>query len=161
MSNISIKEPPFDIYAKPVYDINDIKRILPHRSPFLLVDKVLYLDDDYIVAVKNVTMNEPFFTGHFPDEPIMPGVLQVEALAQAGGIFVLNSVPDPENYSTYFLKISDVRFRSKVVPGDVLIFSLKLTGPIKRGICTTFGKIFVGDKVVMEGTLTAQIVKNK
>jgi UDP-3-O-[3-hydroxymyristoyl] N-acetylglucosamine deacetylase/3-hydroxyacyl-[acyl-carrier-protein] dehydratase len=111
--------------------------------------------------MKSVTMNEPFFTGHFPDEPIMPGVLQVEALAQAGGIFVLNSVPDPENYSTYFLKISDVRFRSKVVPGDVMIFSLKLTGPIKRGICTTYGKIFVGDKVVMEGYLTAQIVKNK
>jgi len=161
MSTISIKEPPFDIYSKPVYDINDIKKILPHRSPFLLVDKVLYLDNEYIVAVKNVTMNEPFFTGHFPDEPIMPGVLQVEALAQAGGIFVLNSVPDPENYSTYFLKISDVRFRAKVIPGDVLIFSLKLTGPIKRGICTTFGKIFVGDKVVMEGFLTAQIVKNK
>ena len=161
MSTINIKEPPFDIYSKPVYDINDIKKILPHRSPFLLVDKVLYLDNEYIVAVKNVTMNEPFFTGHFPDEPIMPGVLQVEALAQAGGIFVLNSVPDPENYSTYFLKISDVRFRAKVIPGDVLIFSLKLTGPIKRGICTTFGKIFVGDKVVMEGFLTAQIVKNK
>ena len=161
MSNITVKEPPFDIYADPVYDINDIKKILPHRPPFLLVDKVLFLDEDNIVAVKNVTMNEHFFTGHFPDEPIMPGVLQVEALAQAGGIFVLNSVSDPENYSTYFLKISDVRFRSKVVPGDVMVFSLKLTGPIKRGICTTFGKIFVGDKVVMEGYLTAQIVKNR
>ena len=161
MSNITVKEPPFDIYTDPVYDINEIKKILPHRPPFLLVDKVLYLDDDNIVAVKNVTMNEHFFTGHFPDEPIMPGVLQVEALAQAGGIFVLNSVPDPENYSTYFLKISDVRFRSKVVPGDVMIFSLKLTGPIKRGICTTYGIIFVGNKVVMEGYLTAQIVKNR
>jgi len=161
MSNITVKEPPFDIYTDPVYDINEIKKILPHRPPFLLVDKVLYLDDDNIVAVKNVTMNEHFFTGHFPDEPIMPGVLQVEALAQAEGIFVLNSVPDPENYSTYFLKISDVRFRSKVVPGDVMIFSLKLTGPIKRGICTTYGKIFVGNKVVMEGYLTAQIVKNR
>ncbi len=161
MSNYIVKEPPFDIYSEPVYGINDIKKILPHRPPFLLMDKVLYLDNEYIVAVKNVTMNEPFFTGHFPDEPIMPGVLQVEALAQAGGIFVLNSVPDPENYSTYFLKISDVRFRSKVVPGDVMIFSLILTGPIKRGICTTYGKIFVGDKVVMEGHLTAQIVKNK
>ena len=156
-----LKEPPFDIYADPVYDINDIRKILPHRPPFLLVDKVLHLSDEHIVAVKTVTMNEPFFVGHFPDEPIMPGVLQVEAMAQAGGIFVLNSVDEPELYSTYFLKINDVRFRSKVVPGDVIVFSIELSAPIKRGICSMYGKAYVGDKVVMEGHLVAQITKNK
>lgn len=160
-NNIMLKEPPFDIYAEPVYDINDIRKILPHRPPFLLVDKVLHLSDEHIVAVKTVTMNEPFFTGHFPDEPIMPGVLLVEAMAQAGGIFVLNSVEEPELYSTYFLKINDVRFRSKVVPGDVVVFSIELSAPIKRGICSMFGKAYVGDKVVTEGHLVAQIAKNK
>lgn len=160
-NNTMLKKPPFDIYAEPVYDINDIRKLLPHRPPFLLVDKVLYLSDEHIVAMKTVTMNEPFFTGHFPDEPIMPGVLQVEAMAQAGGIFVLNSVSDPELYSTYFLKINDVRFRSKVVPGDVLVFSIELSGPIKRGICSMHGKAYVGEKVVMEGQLVAQIAKNK
>lgn len=156
-----LKQPPFDIYAEPVYDVNQIKAILPHRPPFLLVDKVLELTDDVIVATKNVTMNEPFFVGHFPDEPIMPGVLQVEAMAQAGGIFVLNQVENPECYSTYFLKINDVRFRSKVVPGDVIVFSIELSAPIKRGICSMNGKAYVGNKLVMEGQLTAQIVKNK
>jgi UDP-3-O-[3-hydroxymyristoyl] N-acetylglucosamine deacetylase/3-hydroxyacyl-[acyl-carrier-protein] dehydratase len=160
MNKFDIIKPPFDIYAEPVYDINQIQKIIPHRPPFLLIDKVLHIDDERIVAVKTVTMNEPFFAGHFPGEPIMPGVLQVEALAQAGGVFFLSKVPDPEKYSTYFLKINDVRFRSKVVPGDVLVFSLLLTSA-KRGITTTYGKIFVGDKVVMEAQLTAQIVKNK
>ncbi|MBT3453412.1 MAG: bifunctional UDP-3-O-[3-hydroxymyristoyl] N-acetylglucosamine deacetylase/3-hydroxyacyl-ACP dehydratase [Lentimicrobiaceae bacterium] len=158
---LMLKKPPFDIYAEPYYDINQIKKILPHRPPFLLVDKVLVLTDDHIVAMKSVTLNEPYFVGHFPDEPIMPGVLQVEAMAQAGGIFVLNSVDEPELYSTYFLKIDEVRFRSKVGPGDVLIFSIELTGPIKRGICSMIGKAYVGDKVVMEGKLVAQIAKNK
>ena len=156
-----LKKPPFDIYAEPLYDINAIKKILPHRPPFLLVDKVLEMSENNITAVKNVSLNEPFFVGHFPDEPIMPGVLQVEAMAQVGGIFVLNQVDDPKLYSTYFLKINDVRFRSKVVPGDVLVFTIELTGPIKRGICSMFGKAYVGDKVVMEGNLIAQIVKNK
>jgi len=156
-----LKKPPFDIYAKPLYDINQIKNILPHRPPFLLVDKVLEMSENNITAVKNVSLNEPFFIGHFPDEPIMPGVLQVEAMAQVGGIFVLNQVDEPELYSTYFLKINDVRFRSKVVPGDVLVFTIELTGPIKRGVCSMFGKAYVGDKVVMEGKLVAQIVKNK
>ena len=155
------KKPPFDIYADPVYDINQIKNILPHRPPFLLVDKVLELSDEYIVALKNVTMNEHFFEGHFPDEPIMPGVLQVEAMVQAGGIFVLNQMPDPELYSTYFLKINDTRFRQKVVPGDVLVFVIELTAPMKRGICSMQGKAYVGNQVVMEGLMTAQIVKNK
>lgn len=156
-----LKKPPFDIYAEPLYDINAIKKILPHRPPFLLVDKVLEMSENNITAVKNVSLNEPFFIGHFPDEPIMPGVLQVEAMAQVGGIFVLNQVDEPELYSTYFLKINDVRFRSKVVPGDVLVFTIELTGPIKRGICSMYGKAYVGDKVVMEGKLVAQIVKNK
>jgi len=119
------------------------------------------MNDKNITAVKNVSLNEPFFVGHFPDEPIMPGVLQVEAMAQVGGIFVLNQVNEPELYSTYFLKINDVRFRSKVVPGDVLVFTIELTSPIKRGICSMYGKAYVGDKVVMDGHLVAQIVKIK
>lgn len=161
--NISdmLKKPPFDIYCDPYYDVNDIKNILPHRPPFLLVDKVLEMSDNFIIALKNVSLNEPFFIGHFPNEPIMPGVLQVEAMAQAGGIFVLNQVEQPELYSTYFLKIDDVRFKAKVIPGDVLIFVIELTRPIKRGICFMHGKAYVGDKVVMEGHLVAQIIKNK
>ncbi len=156
-----IKEPPFDIYAEPVYDINRIKKILPHRAPFLLVDKILEISKDHIVGLKNVTMNEPFFLGHFPNEPIMPGVLQIEAMAQTGGIFVLHGISDPEKYSTYFLKINNVRFRCKVTPGDTLIFSLELAAQIKRGICDMRGKVFVGNKLVMQGDLIAQIVKNK
>jgi UDP-3-O-[3-hydroxymyristoyl] N-acetylglucosamine deacetylase/3-hydroxyacyl-[acyl-carrier-protein] dehydratase len=155
------KKPPFDIYADPVYDINQIRKMLPHRPPFLLVDKVLEVTDEYIVAVKNVTMNEPFFVGHFPDEPLMPGVLQVEAMVQAGGIFILQQVDQPELYSTYFLKINDTRFRHKVVPGDVIVFVIELTSPVKRGICSMKGKAYVGNKLVMEGEMTAQIVKNK
>lgn len=156
-----LKKPPFDIYAEPLLDVIQIQKILPHRSPFLLVDKVLEMSNTHIIAVKNVTMNEPFFAGHFPEEPIMPGVLQVEAMAQAGGIFVLHQVPDPKFYSTYFLKINNVRFRGKVVPGDTLVFSIELINPIRRGICQMRGKAYVGDKVVMDGELTAQIVKNK
>ncbi len=155
------KKPPFDIYADPVYDINQIRKMLPHRPPFLLVDKVLEVTDEYIVAVKNVTMNEPFFVGHFPNEPLMPGVLQVEAMVQAGGIFILQQVDQPELYSTYFLKINDTRFRHKVVPGDVIVFVIELTSPVKRGICSMKGKAYVGNKLVMEGQMTAQIVKNK
>ena len=156
-----LKEPPFDIYSKPLYDVIQIRKMLPHRPPFLLVDKILEMSDSHILGMKSVTMNEPFFVGHFPDEPIMPGVLQVEAMARTGGIFVLNQVEDPELYSTYFLKINDVRFRGKVVPGDVLVFSIELIAPIKRGICQMRGKAFVGNKLVMDGELTAQIVKNK
>ncbi len=156
-----IKEPPFDIYANPAYDINRIKKTLPHRQPFLLVDKILEISGSHVIGLKNVTVNESFFMGHFPDEPIMPGVLLIEAMAQTGGIFVLHGIPDPEKYSTYFLKINNVRFRSKVVPGDTLIFSLELVAPVKRGICDMRGKIFVGNKLVMQGDLVAQIVKNK
>ncbi len=156
-----MKKPPFDIYAKPVYTVEQIKNIIPHRPPFLLVDKVLELSEEHIIALKTVTMNEPYFIGHFPDEPIMPAVIMIEAMAQAGGIFVLSKVDDPELYSTYFLKISEARFRRKVVPGDVLVFSIELAAPIKRGVCTMNGKAYVGDEVAVEVSLTAQIVKNK
>lgn len=156
-----LKEPPFDIYEEPILDVIQIQKILPHRPPFLFVDKVLEMSDNHIIGMKTVSMNEQFFVGHFPDEPIMPGVLQVEAMAQVGGIFVLHQLPDPDLYSTYFLKINDVRFRGKVVPGDVLVFSIELIAPIRRGICQMRGKVYVGNKVVMDGELTAQIVKNK
>lgn len=156
-----IKLPPFDIYKEPAYDVMQIQRILPHRPPFLLVDKILEISEDHIIGLKNVTMNEHFFVGHFPQEPVMPGVLQIEAMAQTGGIFVLHSVPDPENYITYFLKIEDARFRHKVVPGDTIIFSLELTAPIRRGICNMRGVAYVGDKVVTEGRLMAQITRKQ
>jgi len=152
-------KPKFDIFAKPVYDINDIKKMLPHRPPFLLIDKILEISDEHVIGLKNVTINESFFQGHFPDEPLMPGVLQIEAMAQTGGIFVLRSVPDPQNYSTYFLKIDNVKFRNKVVPGDTLIFYLKLISPIRRGICHMEGVAYVGNKIVMEAVLMAQISK--
>ncbi|MDN5423439.1 MAG: bifunctional UDP-3-O-[3-hydroxymyristoyl] N-acetylglucosamine deacetylase/3-hydroxyacyl-ACP dehydratase, partial [Chryseobacterium sp.] len=126
--------PDFDLTKEPVFDINGIMRLMPHRPPFLLIDKILELSDSHVVGLKNVTMNEPFFVGHFPKEPVMPGVLQVEALAQTGGILVLASVPDPENYSTYFIKIDKVKFKKKVVPGDTIIFKIELIEPIRRGI---------------------------
>jgi UDP-3-O-[3-hydroxymyristoyl] N-acetylglucosamine deacetylase/3-hydroxyacyl-[acyl-carrier-protein] dehydratase len=151
--------PCYDPNKPPYYDINDIKRLLPHRPPFLLVDKVLEMSDSHVVGLKNVTMNESFFVGHFPDEPVMPGVLQVEAMAQTGGILVLSTVPDPENYITYFMKIDQVKFRHKVVPGDTVIFSLKLVSPIRRGLCQMRGVAWVGDKVVMEAEMLAQISK--
>ncbi|MCD4745155.1 MAG: bifunctional UDP-3-O-[3-hydroxymyristoyl] N-acetylglucosamine deacetylase/3-hydroxyacyl-ACP dehydratase [Bacteroidales bacterium] len=148
-----------DINKPPLYDINQIKKILPHRPPFLFVDKILEMSDKHVVGLKNVTMNEPFFVGHFPDEPVMPGVLQIEAMAQTGGILVLSTVPDPENYITYFLKINNVRFRNKVVPGDTVIFKLDLLSPIRRGLCTMKGVAYVGNKVVMEAEMLAQIKK--
>ncbi|SDE74402.1 bifunctional UDP-3-O-[3-hydroxymyristoyl] N-acetylglucosamine deacetylase/3-hydroxyacyl-ACP dehydratase [Riemerella columbipharyngis] len=153
--------PDFDLTKEPIFDINGIMRLMPHRPPFLLIDKVLELSDTHVVGLKNVTMNEPFFVGHFPKEPVMPGVLQVEALAQTGGILVLASVPDPENYSTYFIKIDKVKFKKKVVPGDTLIFKIELIEPIRRGIVHMQGYGYVGDSVVVEAELMAQVAKNK
>jgi UDP-3-O-[3-hydroxymyristoyl] N-acetylglucosamine deacetylase/3-hydroxyacyl-[acyl-carrier-protein] dehydratase len=147
--------------AQPLLNILQIQNVLPHRPPFLLVDKILSMDETSVVGLKNVTMNEGFFVGHFPNEPVMPGVLQIEAMAQVGGILVLNTVPDPENYSTYFLKIDRVKFKRKVVPGDTLIFRMELIEPIRRGIANMYGQAFVGDQLVMEGELMAQITKTK
>jgi UDP-3-O-[3-hydroxymyristoyl] N-acetylglucosamine deacetylase/3-hydroxyacyl-[acyl-carrier-protein] dehydratase len=146
---------------KPLFDINDIKRMLPHRYPFLLVDKIIEMSESHVVGVKNLTMNESFFMGHFPSEPVMPGVLQIEAMAQTGGILVLSTVEDPENYSTYFLKIDNVKFKQKVVPGDSLIIRCTLISPVRRGICHMKCLGYVGSKVVMESELMAQIVKTK
>ncbi|WP_259111999.1 bifunctional UDP-3-O-[3-hydroxymyristoyl] N-acetylglucosamine deacetylase/3-hydroxyacyl-ACP dehydratase [Chryseobacterium sp. JUb7] len=153
--------PDFDLTKEPVFDINGIMKLMPHRPPFLLIDKILELSDSHVVGLKNVTMNEPFFVGHFPKEPVMPGVLQVEALAQTGGILVLASVPDPENYSTYFIKIDKVKFKRKVVPGDTIIFKIELIEPIRRGIVHMQGYGYVGDAVAVEAELMAQVAKNK
>lgn len=156
-------KPPFkyDPNATPVYDINQIRSILPHRPPFLLVDKIMYCDHRSIVGIKQVTMNEPFFVGHFPEEPVMPGVLHLEAMAQCGGILALGTLPDPENYSTYFMTIDAVKYRRKVVPGDTLMFTLELTEPIRRGIVKMSAKAYIGDTLATEAQLMAMITKNK
>ncbi len=142
-------------------DVKEVRSRLPHRYPFLFVDKIIYMDDNSVVGVKNLTFNETFFQGHFPDEPIMPGVLQIEAMAQVGGILVLSSVPDPKNYSTYFLKVDKVKFKRMVVPGDTLILKLELQDPIRRGIATMYGRAYVGDKLVAEGEFMAHVIKTK
>ena len=157
----NIQAPSYDPNVAPLMDVNQIRHLLPHRYPMQLVDKIISMGDNYVVGVKNVTSNEPFFTGHFPTEPVMPGVLQVEAMAQVGGILVLSGVEEPERYSTYFMKIDNVKFRQKVVPGDTLIFHLSLMTPIRRGCAVMKGYAFVGEKIVSEAEFMAQIIKNK
>lgn len=153
--------PEFDLTKEPLMNINKIMSMLPHRPPFLLVDKILEMSENHVVGLKNVTMNEPFFVGHFPGAPVMPGVLIVEAMAQAGGILILSSVPDPENYLTFFMKIDKVRFRHQVNPGDTLIFKLELLTPIRRGICHMQAFAYANGKMVSEAELMAQIVKKQ
>ena len=156
-----IQAPIYDPNDVAIMDNNRIRELLPHRYPMQLVDKVIALGANSIVGVKNVTSNEPFFQGHFPQEPVMPGVLQIEAMAQCGGLLVLNTLEEPERWSTYFMKIDDVKFRKKVVPGDTLLFKVELLAPVRHGISSMKGYVFVGDTVVSEATFTAQIVKNK
>jgi UDP-3-O-[3-hydroxymyristoyl] N-acetylglucosamine deacetylase/3-hydroxyacyl-[acyl-carrier-protein] dehydratase len=153
--------PVYDPNIPPIYNLEQIKKKLPHRYPFLFVDKIIYLDETKIVGIKNITNDEAFFQGHFPEEPVMPGVLTVEALAQTGGLLVLSMVEEPEKYSTYFLKIDKLKFKHKIVPGDTVILKMELTESVRRGIVTMFGQAFVGSTLAVEGEMTAQIIKNK
>ncbi len=159
--HMEIQSPVYNPNLAPIIDINGIKKLLPHRYPFLLIDKIIEIDKKHAIAVKNITVNEPFFQGHFPQEPVMPGVLQVEAMAQVAGVLVLNFLEDPEKYSTYFLKIDNVKFRQKVVPGDTLLMNVALTTEIRRGCAMVKGYAFVGEKIVCEAEFMAQIIKNK
>ena len=153
--------PNYNPNEKPLYATKDIMKILPHAHPFLLVDKIIAKSETSVVGIKNITYDQPFFSGHFPGDPIMPGVLQLEAMAQCGGILVLSTVEDPENYGTYFLKIDQARFKNKVGPGDTLILKLELMSPIRRGICEMKGTAYVGDKIASEAILMARIMRRE
>ncbi|MDE5821736.1 MAG: bifunctional UDP-3-O-[3-hydroxymyristoyl] N-acetylglucosamine deacetylase/3-hydroxyacyl-ACP dehydratase [Paramuribaculum sp.] len=156
-----VQAPVYDPNKEPIMDNNRIRELLPHRYPMLLIDKVIEMGSNYIVGVKNITANEPFFPGHFPQEPVLPGVLQIEAMAQTGGLLVLSTVDEPERYSTYFMKIDNVKFRHKVVPGDTLIFHISFMTELRRGCAVMKGYAFVGEKIVSECEFMAQIIKNK
>ncbi len=149
----------YNLTGKPVLDTKQIRKILPHRYPFLMVDKIIEMDEQKIVAVKNVTINEPFFQGHFPDNPVFPGVMQIEAMAQAGGVLAISQQEDNEKWDTYFLRIDEAKFKDMVVPGDTLIITMELLMPMRRGICKMKGEAYVGDKLVSEGVFAAKIVK--
>lgn len=161
VKHTEVQAPVYNPNIPPVIDVNGIRNLIPHRYPFMLIDKVIDINKKQIVAIKNVTVNEPFFQGHFPEEPVMPGVLQVEAMAQAAGVLVLNYLEEPEKYSTYFLKIDNVKFRQKVVPGNTMVLAVSLMTEIRRGCAMVKGYAFVGEKIACEAEFMAQIIKNK